>query len=235
MNKTQFREKAATIPYQYRHPEMIYALIRWLRITTAIEIGTHIGMTACWMARAIQENGGGRLVCIDPFCWVQEKQEEQWCANVEMCGISDTVILIKGRSQEVEWPTAEFVFVDGNHTYPVAKHDAEKARNIGARCIILHDTVSWEGSRKHAEEVRTDPAWSEWDKIEANFDQGIMILLKREPKGPCEGEDIGEKWDVPTNRKSFLRCRNCLFQFTPEVATKPVCPDCGSGMNLFTP
>lgn len=198
MNKNQFRETAAKIPYQYRHPEMIYALIRWLQVKTAIEIGTHIGMTACWMARALQENGGGHLHCIDPFCWTNESQEEQWRANIEMCGVSDVVTLIKGRSQEVEWPSAELVFVDGNHTYPVARHDADKARDGGARCIILHDTVAWEGSRIHAEEIRTAPAWGEWDKMEVNFDCGMMILIKREVKPPSWGEDSGEQWDKPT-------------------------------------
>jgi predicted O-methyltransferase YrrM len=176
---------------------MLHALIRWLQIKSAIEIGTHIGMTACWMGQAMKENGDGHLYCIDPFCWTNENQEEQWNTNIDKCGVRDYVTLIKGRSQEVEWPKAELVFVDGNHTYPVAKYDAEKARDRGAICIVLHDTVAWEGSRKHADEIRTDPSWSEWDKMEANFDCGLMVLLKRESKGPSDGEDIGEKWDLP--------------------------------------
>lgn len=196
-SNSEFKYRVGSIPYQYRHPKMIAALISWLQIKTAIEIGTHIGFCACWMGKALKENGG-HLYCIDPFCWVEENQEEQWRANIELCELQDTVTLIKGRSQEVEWPLAELVFVDGNHTYPVAKHDAEQARENGARCIILHDTVAWEGSVKHADEVRTDPAWGDWDKVEANFDCGIMILLKREPKPPSWGEDSGEKWDIHT-------------------------------------
>lgn len=193
-----FYRAVETIPYQYRHPRMLHALIRWLQVRTVLEIGTHIGYAACWMAQALRENGGGMLHCIDPFCWVNENQEEQWRENISKCGVADHVTLIRGRSQEVEWPVAELVFVDGNHTYTVAKHDADRARDMGARCLILHDTVAWEGSRRHAEEIRADPQWDGWDKMEANFDCGMMILLRRESKPPCEGEDIGEHWDKPT-------------------------------------
>ena len=51
MNTPEFYSVVETIPYQYRHPRMLHALIRWLNIKTAIEIGTHIGYAACWMAR----------------------------------------------------------------------------------------------------------------------------------------------------------------------------------------
>lgn len=190
------------IDYKYDHPLLIYSLMRCFKIRHAIEIGCHIGYTSCWMARAIQENkdyfdDDGMLTCIDPFCWVNEKQEELWNKHIDACGVRDSVQLIKGRSQEVEWPKAELVFVDGNHTYPVAKHDTEMARDIGAHIIILHDTVAWEGSRRHSEELRDDPAWDGWDKMDINTECGMMILIKRSEKQPSWGEDAGEQWDKP--------------------------------------
>jgi predicted O-methyltransferase YrrM len=194
-----FTKAAESINYRYDHPKLIYAFLRCLGITRAIEIGCHIGYTSCWMAKAIQENGGGMLYCIDPFCWVEEPQEEAWNQSIDSCGVRDAVTLIKGRSQEVEWPSdIECVFVDGNHTYPVAKHDAEKARDMGARLIFLHDTVAWDGSRRHAEEIMDDPAWSGWDKMQVNSECGITVLLKQSQKPASWGEDSGEQWDKPT-------------------------------------
>lgn len=195
----RFKEVAATIPYQYRHPEFLYSLVKWLRVANVVEIGTHIGMTAVWLARALQEQGFGHLWCIDNFCWVQEKQEEQWRNNIAITGVEEVVTLIKGRSQVVPWPhRVDLAFVDGNHIYDVCKHDAEKAVELGAKCVILHDTVSWEGTRKYSEHMRLvhSDLWAEWDLMEVNFDEGLMIALKREAKGECRGLDIGEKWDV---------------------------------------
>jgi predicted O-methyltransferase YrrM len=185
------------IPYKYRHPLILHGLIRWLEPKIVIEIGTHIGFTACWLARGLQENGQGHLFCIDPFCWIEENQKEQWFTNISNCGVEGVVTLIQGRSQEVVWPIGpDLVYVDGNHTYEVCKYDVERSRELGASCIVLHDTVSWEGSRKYSEEMREDDKWRGWDFLEAEFECGLLIVKKRFPKGFCEGVDIGERWDV---------------------------------------
>lgn len=203
---TPFEETVSKIPYQYAHPKALHMLVRWLEPEVVVEIGSHIGMTACWIGRAIQENNKGRLFCIDSFCWTNETQEEQWEANLLACGVRDWVTLIRGRSQEVEWPSSvDLAFVDANHTYPVCKHDAEKARSLGATCIVLHDTVSWEGSRKYAEEMRTAQDWQGWDFLEENSECGLLIAKKRFPKGECEGFDIGEFWDKPTEEVETRR------------------------------
>lgn len=193
-----FRRFAGEIPYQYRHPEFLYALVKWLRPINVVEVGTHIGMSAVWLARALQEIGGGRLWCIDNFCWVNERQEEQWYANVEKCRVQDVITLLKGRSQEVTWPEkVGMAFIDGNHTYEVCKYDVYEAVARGAMCIAMHDTVSWEGSRKLAEEIYT--SWSPgWDILDVVFDDGLLVAIKREAKGECRGQDIGEQWDKPT-------------------------------------
>ena len=205
MRFDQFEREVEAIPYQYRHPRFLYSLIRWLRPKVCVEVGTHIGYAACWLVRGLQENGEGVLHCIDPFCWVTENQEEQWERNTLRCDVRDRIMLWKGRSQEVIWPERiDFAYIDGNHTYDVAKHDVIKAIKLGASCIAMHDTVSWEGSRNLADNFRIAKETglpiegSQWDLFEQNFDDGLMVLLKWEPKGPCRGKDIGEVWDKPT-------------------------------------
>lgn len=197
----EFVEAASKINYQYRHPEFLYALVKWTRPCTVVEVGTHIGMSAVWMARGLQETLVGsklcRLYCIDPFCWVEEPQEALWNAAVDSCGVRDVVELIKGRSQEVEWPLAvDMAFIDGNHVYEVCKHDAEKARSLHAKVIAIHDSVAWEGSRRYADEMRA--TWQGWDFVEENVDCGLLVAKRREERPECWGHDIGEKWDKPT-------------------------------------
>ncbi len=192
-----FEETVEAIPYQYPHPKILHGLIRWLVPAVVVEVGTHIGMSACWMARALQQNNTGHLYCIDSFCWVNETQEEQWNRNLTECGVRDWVTHIRGRSEEVAWPEhVDFVYVDGNHTYPVCKHDGEKARELGARVVCFHDSVSWEGSRKYTEEIRR--TWKGWDFLEEVSEGGLLIAKRRDPKGLCEGVDIGECWDKPS-------------------------------------
>ena len=38
----EFKHLAAQIPYQYRHPFMLYSLIKWLRPTSVVEVGTQV-------------------------------------------------------------------------------------------------------------------------------------------------------------------------------------------------
>lgn len=196
-----FEHSAATIPYQYKHPKLLYGLIRWLEPQIVVEVGTHIGMSAVWMARALQENNHGRLYCIDPFCWVEENQEEQWVENLEKCGVRDWVTLIKERSQIAIWPPyVEFAYIDGNHTYDACKLDVKKAFDLGASVICMHDTVSWEGSRKLSEEWQSGKfrlGSSKWTFMEDYTEEGILIAKKMPTEKPaCKGKDIGEKWDV---------------------------------------
>lgn len=189
-----FRQQAGLIPYQYRHSEFLYGLIRWLRPTSVVEVGTHLGMSAVWMARALQENGGGTLTCIDNFCWAdQPDQKRSWFENTSRCGVGDFVRLVEGRSQEVEWPgRVDFAYIDGNHTSKVCRHDTEEARRRGAICVCLNDTATCAGVQKVADDMRV--GWRGWDFLEVPFDAGLLVALKREAR-PAPIQDDVDPWD----------------------------------------
>lgn len=196
-----FRAQADMIPYQYAHPRFLYALVRWLRPLSVVEIGTHIGMSAVWLGRALQENGAGVLTCIDSFCWREEpNQEADWNANIDRCGVRDVVRLVKGRSQEATWPEmVNLAYIDANHTYAACWQDCMNAIRLGATCLALNDTVSCEGARRAGEQLRHSLGHKEhgdggWDFLEVNFDAGLLVCLKREPKpAPIQG-DV-DPWD----------------------------------------
>lgn len=209
-----FEYEVEQIDYRYLHPQILYGLIRWLQPEMVVEIGTHIGYAACWMARALQENNRGALTCIDNFCWTDHDQEAQWNANIDRCGIRDVVTLIRGRSQEVEWPARiDLAYIDGNHAYEVCRYDVLKARELGASVIVMHDTVSCRGARLVADRIRgdieaqfdqeyftmPDAVWEGWDIIEDNRESGLTILKRREPKGSVDANDESDKWDKVKN------------------------------------
>lgn len=193
IGKDEFCKAAGAIPYQYRHPEFLYGLIRWRKPRIIIEVGTHIGMAAVWMARAIQENGVGCLYCIDSFCWKEHDQRRLWEANMKACGVRDTITLIEGRSEEVQWPAmVDMAYIDGNHSYKMCRWDAEKAVTLGASCVALKTIDHFAGVRRYSEEIRL--TWSGWDFIEGNFDTGLMVAIKREKKPVPDHPDFDE-WD----------------------------------------
>jgi hypothetical protein len=92
-------------------------------------------------------------------------------------------------------------YIDGNHTYSMSRFDVERAEKNGATCICLNDTVTCEGARRVGEWMRTDP---DWDCLEVNFDAGLLIALKRQPKPPVSQGDFDE-WDGRrrTSNESF--------------------------------
>ena len=198
MSFDQFQTRAGLIPYQYHHPRFLYALVRWLQPATVVEVGSHIGMSAVWLARGLQETGVGLLHCIDSFCWTDQAQEEQWYRNVTECGVADYVRLIKGRSTEVAWPRpVDMVFIDANHTYPAVKADTELALAAGATCVVFHDSATYEGVNRYVKELRETLDRRVWETLEVTADQGLFVLHKIPDPVPLINFDRDEQWDRP--------------------------------------
>lgn len=196
LNRQEFYDRASKIPYQHRHQEFLYALVRWLRPEVVVEVGTHIGAAAVWLARGLQENGSGLLYCIDPFCWPKEhKQEETWHRNTYESGAQSYIRLIKGRSQDVKWPKpVDMVYIDGNHSSIGCKIDFLKALEAGASCIVLNDHAQFSGVRKVHDEIRRDYR-DEWDMISVPFDSGLLVMVKHVPPTNTNMDPDSDPWD----------------------------------------
>jgi len=182
-----FIEAAAQVPglATERHAQLMYGLCRWLGVRKAVEVGAYKGKCSVWIARAIQDNGGGLLSIIDDFS-LEPRTEAVLTASLEACGVSHTCEIVRADSQKLgAFPECEFAFIDGDHSLEGCKRDAEKARDAGARCIAFHDTHAWWGPRDFIAMVRKGKcAWNtgNWDVLEANHDEGFSVLLRREPK-----------------------------------------------------
>lgn len=176
-----------------RHALLMHGLCRWLNVRHAVEVGPFQGKCSVWIARAIQENGGGLLTCIDDFSLGDS--EAVLRANLAACGVEDTVSVLRADSQKLDaFPYCEFAFIDGDHSYDGCLSDVNKAIAAGARCIVLHDTVSWWGPRSLVDwfiedeklvglsPVPPDDERSPWQVIEANHDEGLAVFVRREPK-----------------------------------------------------
>jgi hypothetical protein len=187
--------------WNYGHPKILWGLIRALRPDVSVEVGTYRGYGACYMARAMQENRHGKLICIDNFSLTQHVSrygdpEAHFWSNLEACGVSDYVSLIKGNSNEITWPSKiDFAYIDGWHSLEAITHDFDKCSNAGASTICMDDTVGSVGPRLFTSSIDQ----SKWDVLTLGNDNGITIC-SRKVKRPqvtfsqelpgCSGTDL---------------------------------------------
>jgi SAM-dependent methyltransferase/predicted O-methyltransferase YrrM len=151
-----------TTPAHMTAPErvLLYSLILGLRPERCLEIGTHKGGSALIIGAALDDLGGGRLVCIDPQPVVAP---EHWAQ------VSHRATLITGASpavlpQAVESAGGRFDFalIDGDHEYPGVVRDIEGTLGVLAPTayLLFHDANYFEVARaidemicKHANQL----------------------------------------------------------------------------------
>lgn len=170
--------------WNYRHPAILYALIRSLKPAVVMEVGTYRGYAACYMARALQENNTGQLYCIDNFSltdhtWRYGDPEQHWNDNLAACGVRNWVTLLKGDSHKVAWPDkVDFAYIDGWHSFKAANHDFNKCNELGAKCICMDDTINCVGPRLVAKGARVHK--KDWDVIDIAADNGLTICMRKQ-------------------------------------------------------
>jgi predicted O-methyltransferase YrrM len=136
----------ASIPKDEGH--YLYSLVRHLRPALSIEVGMANGLSALFIAQALQENGVGRHIAIDPF------QLTDWKGvgmNVlRRAGLDRHVQLVERPSHQVlpelEWAglRGQFIFIDGNHMFDYVVTDflcADRLLDVGG--LIAFDDADF--------------------------------------------------------------------------------------------
>lgn len=180
----QFIANVARVAHQGtdRHAHMLYGLVRWLKPFQCVEVGAWYGYSTAWIARALQENNlesqgePSRLLVIDDYSlWPEQNPQVQFWHNMGLCDVGEVINVDAKDSKVADWPErVDFAYIDGDHSFDGCKFDADKAIELGAQCVVLHDTTQWWGPRQYVEEC-TPKGWS---KIECLFDQGLTIMMK---------------------------------------------------------
>ena len=114
---------------------------------TAIEIGTHMGVSACVIAESIAVDG--RVYCVDPWPRRALVENPSWLIcdrELRRRGLRKKVEYIRRKSDSVEGllpGKADFIFVDGDHSWSGLTTDWDLVQRIltvdGVVC--LHDTT----------------------------------------------------------------------------------------------
>ena len=113
--------------------QRVFATAGWAGPRTVVEIGSHEGRSAMWMAENLLAHPESRLYCIDT--WDLEGRPEgaerlqRFQANIAELPNRSAVIAMKARSEAAlvqlrgQGVRADFVYVDGSHRAPEVLSD----------------------------------------------------------------------------------------------------------------
>lgn len=153
---------------------LLFAIIRNLRPSTVVEIGSFRCGTAEAMCRALYANESGRLFTVDPFgagtvpgiieWWPQELQH-----HVRFIPMNSAEFFMEMEKQNLQ---PELVFVDGNHDYEFALFDIQcAARRLARGGFICIDNISQAGPFFAAADfLKANPDWTECGTSAAQYD-----------------------------------------------------------------
>jgi predicted O-methyltransferase YrrM len=137
------------------------------KVEKYIEIGVHNGSS---MSYVLQSNYIKECVGIDPFETLKDKSshyihqdsinESRSIKNIENNNKNSAKIkLIRGYSQDVSIDDTDFdmLFIDGDHSYEMVKHDYEKfVKNVRSGGIIVFDDLHQYGPGRFFKELEND-------------------------------------------------------------------------------
>lgn len=165
-----------------RHAWMMYGLVRWLQPINIVEVGAWAGFCTMHLAQACEDNGFGHVTVIDDYSLGKVASEIH--NNLQLLRLTERVSLLSGKSTEVKWPArVDFAFIDGDHSFDGCLHDCNRAIELGAKCVCVHDTAGWWGPQDYVDMFREQSA-GVWDMIDQPFDSGFAVMVQRQPRPP---------------------------------------------------
>ena len=131
---------------------LLYGLVKAAKPEVVVEIGSARGRSTCFIGKALQENGHGKVFAIDPHTrtdWNDDDSTDTYeilLSNVTALGLQDVVEICRSTSDNVatKWKgPIDMLFIDGDHSYEGALHDWQSfvpfVRPFGS--VIFHDTL----------------------------------------------------------------------------------------------
>lgn len=131
---------------------LLLRLIRELRPRTCIELGTSVGISACYQAAALKMNGTGNLITLEGAGSVASVAAQ----NFACLGL-DNVEVIRGRFQDTlpevlhSHPAVDYAFIDGHHDEAATlKYFNAFLPSLAESAVIVFDDIQWSEGMKRA-------------------------------------------------------------------------------------
>jgi len=132
-----------------RYGRFIYAFGKFHKPQRIVEVGTYAGGTAIGWGKALQEQGAGRLICVDNDTYSKDTYPVTPRKNLQALGVAQARVEFRnGDSREIvpalarEFPQGVDIYlVDGDHTYEGALADIVNGLPMmkSGGYILVHD------------------------------------------------------------------------------------------------
>ena len=123
----------------YERGLLIYSLIRKYNVKSYLEVGFGRGYSCLCAAKGIFENGGGKIVTIDPYfedgLWNQLNQifPQEWMEMVKV---------VQEKSQDYlpdKKEEYDFIYIDGDHSWQGVKRDWAATKDKYKKLMLFDD------------------------------------------------------------------------------------------------
>lgn len=152
---------------------LLHILARSVRARRILELGTAIGYSGTWLARALSP--GGELVTVE----ADPKTAERARQTFERTGVADRVAILVGRADEVLADLSgpfDLIFNDiDKEGYPVVLEPCIRRLRVGG--LLVTDNVLWNGEVARAGRSRETKAIRTYNERLAEDPRMIASIL----------------------------------------------------------
>ena len=171
-NSDLYHKAGAYFRPNYERGILIYNLIKRYKLKSFLEIGFGRGYGTMCAAMAIHENGGGKVVSIDPNFNTNHVKNlmnifpKEWFKLIKLqAGKSENIL------PQID-EKFDFVYIDGDHTYDAVKLDWENTRDKFNKFVLFDDYLMPSKKSENIECARVI------DKIDG-YNKELIIMDRR--------------------------------------------------------
>lgn len=178
-NRRRIRDIARNSQKSARLAQLFYRVIRYYNYHTILDLGTSLGITTAYIAKA---NQAGKVYtfegCPATATIAQENFSQLNLTNTELIigNLNDT---LPEQLKKIE--KIDFAFFDANHQYEptIAYFEQCLAKSVDESCFIFDDIYWSDGMKKAWDYIRNHPQVTVSIDI---FWVGIVFFRKKQPK-----------------------------------------------------
>jgi predicted O-methyltransferase YrrM len=160
---------------------LLHRLVNYVAPKTVLELGTSLGITTCYMASALPNNGKVFTIeAAEPVIPLAQ-------SHISTAGLSDSVEVIHGLFDDVlpallpQLQRVDMVYADGNHRYePTVNYVKQLLPYLHNDSVVILDDIYWSRGMQQA--------WQEiiqWPEVRVSIDLfhfGLLFFRKEQVK-----------------------------------------------------